>query len=272
MGGSRAMAQQGQGYVLGLRMVQPRLFSRALLEPTRPGLLDVDLLGVDDVLAERGFAVELVLLKHLVRGRAAVNPQTFVAGHLGFVEYALRQLGIAVPEARDYPAAAERWFGRRVWPSSLGEARNLVEEDGDALFIKPRGTAKRFTVRVFGSPDDFRGLQVTSREAPVWCSEVVELVSEHRAFVLHGEVLDVRPYWGDSRMGASETVVQEVTVALGPDLPAGCAIDFAVRDDGRTVFLELNDGYSLGRYGLPARSYADLLVSRWAQLVSSLAD
>ncbi len=50
----------------------------------------------------------------------------------------------------------------------------------------------------------------------------------------------------------------------------GCSIDFAVVvKDGkeRTVFLEMNDGYALGNYGLYHLSYAKLISARWSQLL-----
>ncbi len=55
-----------------------------------------------------------------------------------------------------------------------------------------------------------------------------------------------------------------------PNRPMGCSIDFAVVvKDGkeRTVFLEMNDGYALGNYGLYHLSYAKLISARWSQLL-----
>lgn len=55
-----------------------------------------------------------------------------------------------------------------------------------------------------------------------------------------------------------------------PNRPVGCSIDFAVVvRDGKeqTVFLEMNDGYALGNYGLYHLSYAKLISARWSQLL-----
>ena len=49
-------------------------------------------------------------------------------------------------------------------------------------------------------------------------------------------------------------------------MPEGFAMDFGVTDDGRTLLIEVNDGYSLGTYGLEATLYARLLSARWAEL------
>ena len=49
----------------------------------------------------------------------------------------------------------------------------------------------------------------------------------------------------------------------GPSMPAGCALDFSVTDDGRTLLIEMNGGYSLGLYGLEPTLHAKLLTARW---------
>lgn len=39
--------------------------------------------------------------------------------------------------------------------------------------------------------------------------------------------------------------------------------------DGRTLLVEINDGYSLGCYGLQHNLYAQPLSVRWAELVGT---
>ena len=40
---------------------------------------------------------------------------------------------------------------------------------------------------------------------------------------------------------------------------------------GEMALVEANDGYSLGAYQISARAYADLLIARWRELVSTAA-
>ena len=40
----------------------------------------------------------------------------------------------------------------------------------------------------------------------------------------------------------------------------------AFPDDGRTLLVEINDGYSLGSGGLVANLYAELLRARWEEI------
>lgn len=55
----------------------------------------------------------------------------------------------------------------------------------------------------------------------------------------------------------------------GVGAPAGYAADFGVTGDGRTLLVEINDGYPLGCYGLQHNLYAQLLSARWAELVGT---
>ena len=53
--------------------------------------------------------------------------------------------------------------------------------------------------------------------------------------------------------------------------PMGGSLDFAVIEKNgklQTVFLEMNDGYSLGSYGLVPIQYAKLVSARWSQLLN----
>ena len=44
-------------------------------------------------------------------------------------------------------------------------------------------------------------------------------------------------------------------------------MDFGVTDRGETRLVEVNDGFSLGCYGLEPILYARLLCARWSELV-----
>lgn len=40
-------------------------------------------------------------------------------------------------------------------------------------------------------------------------------------------------------------------------------------DDGRTVLVEVNDGYGLGSYELDPDRYLDVILARWLELTRS---
>ena len=45
---------------------------------------------------------------------------------------------------------------------------------------------------------------------------------------------------------------------------------FGVTGEGRTLLIEMNDGYSIGCYGLNDVLYAKFLYARWAELTGTV--
>ena len=136
------------------------------------------------------------------------------------------------------------------------------------MFIKPRGLSKKFTGRVVETLSDLRGTADQEYNVPIWVSEVVPFVREWRVFVRYGKVLDVRPYKGKWQLHYDDTVIERAVAAF-TDAPCGYAMDFGVTAGGKTLLVEVNDGYSLGAYGLFFVDYAKLLSARWAELTGT---
>lgn len=61
-----------------------------------------------------------------------------------------------------------------------------------------------------------------------------------------------------------------ITLGAYQGAPAGYSADFGVTDNGRTLLIETNDGYSLGHGRLVANLYAELLRARWEELTRHL--
>ena len=242
--------------------------AHAVLELTAPNRLEEDLVGLDDALTARGLEPRPTLLRQVVRGRAPVEGAGLVAGRLPFIRAALHRNGLAMPEPLDYLDVPVTARGRAIWPSTLGAVAARLEHRGEPVFIKPRGVAKRFTGRVVDQPIDLRALPVSSPATPVWCSEVIEIVSEYRVFLRHGEILGIQHYDGDPGKAPALGGVRAVVDEVREHLPAGCALDVGVLAPDRVVLIEANDGFSLGRYGLDADPYVDVLHARWTELVS----
>jgi hypothetical protein len=195
-------------------------------------------------------------------------PDEVVVGSIYDVRSVLQRLSALPAESLDYPVELRPYLGRKLWESTV----NTVASDPDSwpVFIKPRyfNDAKAFTGRVVRRLGDLIGCGNQQRDVPVWCADALPLVAEWRCFVRYGQVVDVRRYHGAWFAAPDPSVVHEVVKAFA-SAPAGYAIDFALTEAGQTILLEVNDGHSVGAYGLTPLQYAKLLSARWAHLTGT---
>jgi hypothetical protein len=217
---------------------------------------------------QKGYATSFFEWPQLRDGAVSLAPGTLVVGGVGTVRHALRRLGVA-PPAVDYPPALRRHLGRDVRPGTLADVRGLFAgDDPHPLFVKPRDAAKAFPGAVLTAFRDLIPTAGLPDDLAVWASDVVEFVTEWRYFVRRHEVVGVGHYRGDPFARPDPATVRAAVADFGADAPAGYAIDFGVAADGRTLLVEVNDGYSLGLVGLRPELYAALLEDRWTELMA----
>jgi hypothetical protein len=222
---------------------------------TYAALRGFELLGAE----VRAFQADDVVT--VARGLSA---EDVLVGYVGVAHQAFDAMGVPRPALDTWPEALAAFFLRRLWTATLGEVRA-----SDApVFIKPLRNVKTFPghVRNVGRPDAMHTAMIAD-DCPIACSEVVEFESEWRCFVLEGRVLDVRRYKGTFRSSVDWSVLDAALESFR-DQPAGFALDLGVLTDGRTAIVEVNDGYSVGAYGLAAAHYAQLLQARWREIVA----
>ncbi len=201
----------------------------------------------------------------------AIDParEDFVVGSVGDMQAVFARFGVTLPVI-DYPAELAPYFGRKLWvePSLF----RLRKAGRTHLFIKPAAGMKLFTGRVIRTEADYRSITFDT-DCPVVCSELVDIRSEWRCYVRHGRLLAIKHYAGDPFCLPRRGFVEEVIAAYA-SAPDGYAVDIGVCEkEGATseCVIEVNDGYSLGVYGIFPLPYTKLLVSRYTQLMG-LAD
>lgn len=231
--------------------------------------LDPEMAQVARELGRRGIPVELFTEKRIARRQLALAANTLVVGYVPVVLGALAQIGAKVPEPNDYPDCLKPFLRRRVWESTIGEVSDAVYDGRfGSAFVKPKGRLKHFTGLVIDSPADLFHLGSTSRRQAVLCSEVVRWQSETRYFVVRGRIVGARSYSGDDSIVPDDEVVRAAVAALAAsgEALAGFGIDFGVLGSGEMALVEMNDGFSLGSYGLDDALYTDLVIARWCEL------
>lgn len=265
------------------------------------GKVQPDYVGVADELTHRGFTVVKMSDEEFLAGHFSLTRNDIVVGDFLWTRAALARLGVAMPAPPDYPESLAYLLGRRVWTSTLAEVReklaamkNGPAQDRIEIFIKPAEDTKAFAgiieprdqmldALLDGIPGVLAALPPSFR---VHCSEVVEMLSEYRVYVVRGDIRGTCHYKGPedpARYALDGGVVRAAVARLyaphadGTTFLAGCALDFCVvryvdaagAETFRTSLVEVNDGVSLGLYaGLSAADYTDLLQARWAELMA----
>ena len=229
--------------------------------------------ATDFAFRRRGYEVVAFTFADLAAGRLDDDlsnhaDRTLVWGPVGAVLGALDRAERPRPPLLDFPAELTGFLGRRVWRTTLGTVRSSEVDGGAApwpVHVKPAEDHKLFTgVPVRGFRDLLRLSDVPS-ETPVFAQEVREFRSEWRATILRGRVLNVAHYKGEPLALPDPSVIVAAVDAF-TSAPIGYGADWAVTDDGRTVLIEVNDGFSLGNYGVPGHLYTALLECRWREL------
>ena len=190
------------------------------------------------------------------------RPDDLIVGGVSTINRRLKSYGIGVPEY-DYPEELGEYLGRRIWTDTLDNV--LAKQNQWPLFVKPVRD-KVFVGFVLRSEKDIPRLRQAKTDEPVLCSEVVSFRREWRAFIRYGMIRDVRPYRGDWNCQYDPEVIEQA-VRHYINAPAGYAMDFGVTESGKTLLVEVNDGFALGSYGLDPVQYAKLLSARWCELV-----
>jgi hypothetical protein len=181
-----------------------------------------------------------------------------------------KRLGLPPKMSLNIPKSIEKYAGRQIIRTTMGEYKKTYNVPYMyPIFMKPDGLSKEFIGGVLESEESFK-LHMADKpdETPILLSEVVKFVSEYRGYVCEGKLLGIYFYMGDFRVFPDMTVIDSA-IAEYEDAPAGYSIDFGITDDGRTLLIECNDGWSLGNYGLEPSKYCRLLGRRWHELMKA---
>lgn len=190
-----------------------------------------------------------------------VSKEDMVVGGVGTIKGFLKNCNIPVEDI-DYPQELQSYYKREIVSSTVSQLlhRDLTQP----IFVKPK-EGKQFNGFIYQSEKDLIGRITPTQDVAIYCSEVLSIEEEWRCFVRYGEILDIRRYKGRLGLCYDMGIVKQM-VEHYRHAPAGYALDIAVTKQGDTAIVEVNDGYSLGSYGLDPLLYAKLLSARWAEL------
>jgi hypothetical protein len=191
-----------------------------------------------------------------------LSREDIVVGWISNVKLALRNLGVEPPVELDYPDSIRSYLGRKVWQTTLHTVYN--DESLWPVFVKPV-SGKQFTGKLITGLKDMIGLG-TQEDRKIWCSDPVKFISEWRCFVRYGNLIDSKNYAGDFTVQPDFNIVRSCIESY-TESPAGYTVDFGVTSSGESLLVEVNDGYSMGTYGLNPLKYARIISARWSEMV-----
>lgn len=216
-----------------------------------------------------GYEVHLFVKTDLAKQE--ITPDTVVVGGMGTVHAALEQIGIRPPLHVTVPAILFPYLGREVWKTTVPQ---LISANRFPVFVKPYEDNKLFDGCVVHSAEELEELTAARASFPgitennlIFAQEPVTFLSEWRVFILRGRPVGVSHYKGDLFAFPFAGVLR-ATLGAYQNAPAGYSADFGITDTGRTLLVEVNDGYALGAMGLAADRYAELLRTRWEEITS----
>lgn len=139
----------------------------------------------------------------------------------------------------------EKWLKRTVKVGTLAEA----EQFGYPCFIKPLAP-KIFAARKYNSYSELlEECKQLDDITPIVCSDIVDISSEVRSFILNGQVFTASVYEGEADINDAKAFLKEfISENLGA-IPSTCVIDIGYINGSGWGVIEANAIWGAGLNG-----------------------
>jgi hypothetical protein len=190
-----------------------------------------------------------------------------IAGYIDELQSFFERVGIGKQLAINVPPDLNTFecLQREVKVMTMKEFR---ECDLMPVFVKPGRYPKECLAGAITKESSKSFLSDVHDDVPVMVSNVVNMVSEYRCYIIRGKLHGIKHYQGDIRKFPDVEMIDKM-ISMYKNAPDGYSLDVAVLDNGKTVLVEVQDGWALGNYGLEPDIYARLLLVRWTQLMNT---
>lgn len=244
------------------------MITKAYIQEYGNGKIEPEHQDVKDLLESRGIECELFTTKRLQRNQIQINEKTLIVGDHPTMLHVFKKLGVN-SLASSYPESLRKYLKRNIWETTVRKL--LMQDDGESLniFVKPKSKTKLFTGFVVQSNYDLFKLETLAKDTELYCSSVVEWISECRVFVNQSKIVGIKNYDGDENLSLDMNIVESAIKDFenSNERTDGYGIDFGILKNGETALVEWNDGFALGSYGLDKEVYMDLILIRWKEIL-----
>jgi hypothetical protein len=171
-----------------------------------------------------------------------------------------------LPASIDYPETNTSFLGREITTSKMDVVIQQFLINKKPIFIKPV-KRKLFDGSVLSSENRISYFEPYLAE-DVFCSPVLDIVSEWRAYVHNGVLKDCKHYNKDfTNLPDYNTI--KLNIEAFKNAPIAYTIDIAILKNNSSIVMEFNDFWSIGSYGLDPEIYAEMLLDRWFEIVKN---
>lgn len=195
-----------------------------------------------------------------------IAPDTYIpVGSIEFVSTFLRRF---YPEAEkalrplNVPEKLFPFAGRKIANINIREDFKVFRDCNDVFIksnekIKDEFNGPKFDVWNYYESKDFVKYQV---------SEIIDLKSEWRVIVFHGQIQYVANYAGDCTVFPDIETIKAMIKAYGDNAPVAYTLDVGVSDN-ETVVVECHRFFSCGLYGYnDLQKYPKMLSQEWFEM------
>lgn len=254
-------------FLLSLLKLISTMITKAYIQEYGNGKTEPEFLEVKTVLESRGIDCEFFTIKRLQRNQIQINQETLIVGDHSTMLSVFRKMDIR-SLTLSYPESLRKYLKRNIWETTVKKLMMQSHEESLTIFVKPKSKAKLFTGFVIQSNYDLFRLESFSKDTELYCSSVVEWLSEFRVFVNQSEIVGIKNYSGDINIKLDIDTVRTAIKDFenSDEKTSAYGIDFGILNNGETALVEWNDGFALGSYGLDKEIYTDLILRRWEEI------
>jgi hypothetical protein len=233
---------------------------------------DRDMLDLYDGYLQLNYPTKFFTESEFYMDKNLITKDDIFGGHVNICKQIWKNIGVKEPYIDCYPQLLKQYFGRTIKKMKLYNFYNLLnenEEFGKEYFVKPLKN-KLFTGFTCVTRQEAENKIQCSIDADVYVSSYINFGAEFRAYVFKDEIIDVFRYWGDNWSAIVDKVaVDNMISLLKGTMPSFYSLDFGVDENGRTLLVEVNDGYALGNYGLGSKQYAEMTAYRCREIIGN---
>lgn len=192
------------------------------------------------------------------------NPNYVVVAFIEDTIKHFRTLGFEPPLSINIPKELMKYTKRNISYMTMWEFKQDTQMP---IFVKPNRFAKEFGAGVVRkqSSKEFLFNDIAD-DTPVLVSDVIDIVSEYRCYVHKGNLKGIKWYIGDIRIFPDVKII-DTAIADYTSAPSAYSLDVGITKEGETILIENNDFWSIGNYGLNHTTYANMLLTRWFEII-----